>query len=286
MDAAGEKRPAASRRRLQRESDANMSAAPQSASSPSDGAKPRRVLLLGGTREARLLAAQLAQTPEIAATLSLAGRTSAPIATHLPTRVGGFGGVEGLKRYIVEERIERVVDATHPFAERISANARAACAALGVPLAVLQRAPWERRPGDRWIEVSDNAQAAAALGEPPRRVFLTIGRLGVRAFQAAPQHHYLLRSIEPPAPDELPPETKIVLARGPFAVGEEIALMRDERIDVVVTKNSGGPLTYAKIEAARALGLGVVVVAPPAAAGASRLADMDAALAFLRAPLG
>lgn len=260
-----------------------MISAPQCVQACAEAA-PRRVLLLGGTREARLLATRLAQEGSIAAILSLAGRTSAPLASELPTRVGGFGGALGLKRYLLEEGIDRVVDATHPFAEQISANAREACRALGVPLAVLARAPWRREAGDRWIEVAGNAEAACALGEEPRRVFLTIGRLGVKAFLAAPAHHYLLRSIEPPSPEELPADAEVILARGPFAVDEEIALMREKRIDIVVTKNSGGAMTYAKIEAARALKLPVVAIAPPPAGDVMRLDDIDAALDFLRAP--
>jgi len=245
---------------------------------------PRRVLLLGGTREARALATRLAQEETIATTLSLAGRTSAPLASELPTRVGGFGGALGLKRYLLEEKIDRVVDATHPFAEQISANAREACRALGVPLAVLARAPWRREAGDCWIEVAGNVEAAFALGEAPRRVFLTIGRLGVKDFRAAPQHRYLLRSIDPPAPDELPPGSEVILARGPFAVEDEIALMRAKGVEILVTKNSGGAMTYAKIEAARALKLPVVVIAPPPIGDALRVDDIDAALDFLRAP--
>jgi len=247
----------------------------------SPNAKPVRALILGGTREARELASLIAQSPHVEALLSLAGRTSAPLESALPMRIGGFGGVAGLMRFLVENAIDRVVDATHPFAAQISANAREACAALGLPLAVLARPPWRRREGDRWIEVADNESAAKALGEAPRRVFLTIGRLGVAAFHAAPQHDYLIRSIEAPAPAELPPLAQLILARGPFDLDEEIALLRDRRIDVVVSKNSGGPLTYAKIEAARRLGLEVVMIAPPQGEGALALAALEDAAAFL-----
>jgi len=243
--------------------------------------KPLRVLVLGGTSEARELAGRLAQAPQIYATMSLAGRTNAPLAVGLPTRVGGFGGVDGLIRYLTETSTDRVIDATHPFAARISANARAACAALGVPLAALARPPWRAQKGDRWIEVADNASAARALGEAGRRVFLTIGRLGVGAFRASPQHDYLIRSIEPPDPQDLPPHSTVIFARGPYAREDEIALLRERRIDVLVTKNSGGASTYAKIDAARALDLDVVVIAPPQTAGdVVRLADLDAAMAF------
>jgi precorrin-6A/cobalt-precorrin-6A reductase len=244
-----------------------------------DGAAAR-VLLLGGTSEGRLLAERLA-TAGHDGVVSLAGRTSAPRPQALPTRVGGFGGVDGLKRYLIETGVTHVVDATHPFAAQMSANARAACAALSLPLLVYARAPWTLEPGDRWIEVADNAAAVAALGEAPRRVFLTIGRQGVADFRAAPRHAYLLRVIEPPASDDLPPDCEVISARGPFTVEYEIALMRDKRIDVVVSKNSGGALTYAKIEAARTLHLPVVMIAPPARAGAAVAHDLDAVLAFL-----
>ncbi|WP_363350000.1 cobalt-precorrin-6A reductase [Methylocystis echinoides] len=240
----------------------------------------RRILLLGGTSEGRALAARLAAL-RYDGVVSLAGRTSAPLAQALPTRVGGFGGVEGLKRYLTEERFTHVIDATHPFAAQISANAGAACAALGVPFIAYVRAPWAPEPGDRWIEVADNKSAAAALGETPRRVFLTIGRQGVADFRDAPQHDYVLRVIERPDPAELPRSCELISARGPFAREAEIALMREKRIDIVVTKNSGGALTYAKIEAARALGLPVVMIAPPARTDVPVAHDVEAVLAFL-----
>jgi precorrin-6A/cobalt-precorrin-6A reductase len=241
----------------------------------------RRVLLLGGTSEARALAGRIAADARYEGIVSLAGRTGAPMAQALPTRVGGFGGVEGLMRYLVEERISHVVDATHPFAAQISANAKAACDALGVPLVAFARAPWRPAQGDKWIEVEDNAAAAQALGPAPRRVFLTIGRQGVADFRAAPQHEYVLRVIEAPEAFELPPCCEVIFARGPFARSDEIASMREKRIDVVVSKNSGGPLTYAKIEAARALTLPVVMISPPAKEGVALVHDLDAAMAFL-----
>jgi precorrin-6A/cobalt-precorrin-6A reductase len=240
-----------------------------------------RVLILGGTREARDLGVRVARAPAIEAILSLAGRTSAPLETELPTRVGGFGGVEGLMRFLSENAIDRVLDATHPFAVQISANARAACAALGLPLAVLSRPPWRPVEDDRWIEVANNEAAAAALGLAPRRVFLTIGRLGVSAFRAASQHWHLIRSIEAPAQGDLPPQSKVILARGPFTLEDEAALMQEHRIDILVSKNSGGPLTYAKIEAARALGLPVVMVSLPSCAGVEHLQSLEEAMAFL-----
>jgi precorrin-6A/cobalt-precorrin-6A reductase len=251
---------------------------------PCDASASTRVLLLGGTSEARHLAARIAADTRLDGVVSLAGRTSAPLAQNLPTRIGGFGGADGLARFLVEQRIARVIDATHPFAARISANARAACAALGVPLLAVRRAPWERGAGDRWIEVADLDAAAQALGAAPRRVFLTIGRQGVGAFRTAPQHDYLLRVIEAPEAGELPPRCDLITARGPFSRADEIALMRERRVDSVVTKNSGGAETYAKIEAARDLALAVVMVARPPSAGAA-VYDIDAAMDFLTAPV-
>ncbi len=252
-----------------------------SASVFSSAAPCRRALVLGGSSEARLLATRIAADPRLQGVISLAGRTSAPLAHDLPTRIGGFNGVEGLTRYLLDERISHVVDATHPFAARISANARAACAAACAPLLVLTRPPWVMAPGDRWIEVVDNAAAARALGDSPRRVFLAIGRQGVADFRCAPQHDYVLRVIEPPNAGELPPRCEVIFGRGPFALNDEIALMRDRGIETVVTKNSGGALAYAKIEAARALGLEVVMIARPASGDAATTHDIDAAMAFL-----
>lgn len=251
--------------------------------SPHAGSAPprRRVLVLGGVSEGRALAARIAADPALDGVVSLAGRTSAPLPVALPTRIGGFGGVEGLTHYLAETGVTHVVDATHPFAARISANARAACAALGLPLLRLARESWRKAPGDRWIEVADNAAAARALGAAPRRVFLSIGRQGVADFRAAPQHEYLLRTIEPPEAGDLPPHCDVIFARGPFALEDEITLLRARRIDCLVSKNSGGALTYAKIEAARLLGVEVVMIAPPAHEDAPVAHDIEAAMAFL-----
>lgn len=222
-----------------------------------------RLLILGGTTEATRLAARLADRTDIAATLSYAGRTEMPASQPIPIRIGGFGGVEGLSRYLTENHIDLLIDATHPFAAQISANAANAARATGTPITVLTRKPWARQEGDDWTEVANNAEAVAALSDAPRRVFLTIGRLGVGDFRAAPQHHYLVRTIDAPEAHDMPPDHQLILARGTFALDEEIALMRDEVIDVLVTKNSGGEATYAKIAAARALHIPVVMVTPP-----------------------
>ena len=219
-----------------------------------------RILLLGGTAEARVLAARLSAAGH-AVTLSLAGRTRAPLLPDCALRVGGFGGAEGLARAL--DDADLLVDATHPFAARISAHARAAAAATGTPLLALDRPPWQPVPGDRWTRVPDMAAAAAALGPARRRVFLAIGRQEVAAFRGAPQHAYLIRSVEPPDPADLPPDSQTLLARGPFAEPAERALLAASRIETLVAKNSGGAATYGKIAAARALGLPVVLVDRP-----------------------
>ncbi len=197
------------------------------------------------------------------AVYSLAGRTAAPSAPPLPLRLGGFGGAEGLAAYLGAEAVTHVVDATHPFAARISRNALAACAATATPLLALERPPWMPAPGDRWTHVPDMAAAAAALPQAPACVFLAIGRQEIAAFAARPQHRYLLRLVDPPeAP--LPLRAEVILARGPFTEAGDLALLRDRGIGIVVAKNAGGTGAVAKLHAARALGLPVILVDRPA----------------------
>jgi precorrin-6A/cobalt-precorrin-6A reductase len=241
-----------------------------------------RILILGGTTEASTLAALLAGRPDFSPILSMAGRTSDPRPLPIPTRIGGFGGVEGLARFLREERIETVIDATHPFAAVMSRNAAAACGQTGVPLLALRRPAWRQQEGDRWIEVASMAEAVRALGDTSRRVFLTVGRLELPPFAAAPQHVYLVRTIEPIG-NALPVPNVVALQdRAPFDEAAERALMERERIDVVVTKNSGGAATYPKIAAARALGLPVIVVArPEKPRGVEEVATAEAAFAWL-----
>jgi len=221
------------------------------------------ILLLGGSSEASLLARELSGRGDVAATLSLAGRTKNPAALPLPTRIGGFGGVEGLIAYLKAEDVGAVIDATHPFAAQMKRHAFEACAATNTPLCAFTRAPWIAGEGDDWIEVDDAAAAARALGDEPKRVFLTTGRLQAGAFAGPSPHHFVLRSIDAPEPDHLPASLDLVLARGPFSIADEIALMRDKRIDIVVSKNAGGEATRAKIDAARELGLPVVMIRRP-----------------------
>jgi precorrin-6A/cobalt-precorrin-6A reductase len=241
-----------------------------------------RILILGGTTEASALAGALEHECGIDAVLSLAGRTADPKHAPIPTRIGGFGGVDGLLRYLAEEAIDAVVDATHPFAAQISRNAVAACAARGVPLLAIRRTAWERQDGDRWIEVRTMEQAVEALGREPRRVFLTVGRLELGPFAAAPEHFYLVRTIEPIG-DVLPiPQVAALQARGPFDETIERALMTEHRIEILVTKNSGGTATYGKIAAARALGIPVVIASQPSKPDVPAVQNADEALAWIR----
>ncbi len=246
-----------------------------------------RLLILGGTTEATALCAAVALRPDIAPTLSLAGRTAHPTLPDIPYRIGGFGGVDGLLAYLERQAVEAVVDATHPFAARISAHAVAACARRHVPLVAFTRPAWHPAPGHRWLAVPDLDAAAEALGTASRRVLLTVGRLGLTAFRRAPHHHYLVRTIDPPDAADLPPDHRLVLARGPFGLADERALMRRERIEVLVTKNSGGHGAAAKLDAARDLGLSVIAVDRPVIAGSRReLFRLDEVLGWIEAHRG
>jgi precorrin-6A/cobalt-precorrin-6A reductase len=249
---------------------------------------PLRVLILGGTIEASTLARKIAGDTRLAPVLSLAGRTTKPRPQPIATRSGGFGGIEGLARFLRNDKIEAVVDATHPYADQMSTHAVAACRETGVPLASLVRAEWQRRADDRWQVVADAFAAATALGAEPRRVFLSLGRQDLHALATAPQHHYLARLIELPEQTVLPPDLRLLQARGPFDRADEERLLRDERIEIVVSKNAGGSATYAKIEAARALGLPVVMIARPHKPAGVTMADVDACVAWLHglAPRG
>jgi precorrin-6A/cobalt-precorrin-6A reductase len=248
---------------------------------PSDG--PLELLILGGTTEAAELARRVAEAyPGLAARVSLAGRTQAPKPLALPTRIGGFGGVEGLARYLRESGVKMMVDATHPFAAVMPFHAAEACRSAGIPLIALRRPGWEAVPGDRWIPVPDMGAATRALGETPRRVFLTIGRQELVAFAAAPEHAYLARTIDLPEEDLGLSHLTLVQARGPFTVDDEIALMRGHNIEVVVTKNAGGMATSAKLAAARALGLPVIMVERPAKPDVPTVETVEAALERLK----
>jgi precorrin-6A/cobalt-precorrin-6A reductase len=239
------------------------------------------VLILGGTTEGSAIALALGGDERFKPTLSLAGRTRAPVLPAIPARRGGFGGVGGLVAYLQGERIGALIDATHPFARQMHGNAAAAAREAGVRRVALLRPAWAPAAGDRWTETSSMAEAAAALGPTPRRVFLTVGQQELAPFGAAPWHHYLIRSVEPPQPAALPPSVRCIAARGPFDVADEIRLLREERIGVVVTKNSGGDATAAKLAAARALGLPVILVARPPPPEPPVVPDAASALRWL-----
>jgi precorrin-6A/cobalt-precorrin-6A reductase len=229
----------------------------------SSPARPRRVLILGGTADANRLARAVANDPRIDAILSYAGRTENPTPPPISWRLGGFGGIDGLVNFLRGENIVRVVDATHPFAAQMSAHAVAACAVAAVPLLALERPPWQRAPGDHWIEVDDLAAAAEALGTAPRRVFLGIGRLQLKTFAAHPQHSYLVRLVDRPRVPLPLPDAEVIVARGPFKVADDRAMLANYRAEIVVAKNAGGDSASAKIEAARDLALPVVMVRRP-----------------------
>jgi len=242
-----------------------------------------RLLILGGTTEASALARRIAGRRDLDPVLSFAGRTRNPTPPAIPFRVGGFGGITGLKTYLTEHRTDAVIDATHPFAVQMSRHAAAACHDLGVPLAAFTRPAWTSQDGDRWIGVPDLAAAATALGKQPRTVFLTIGGVQVAAFAAAPQHHYIVRAIDRPDAIRWLPSHRLILARGPFSVADEITLLRDEKVDVLITKNSGGAATEAKLLAARATGTEVIIVERPAPEDTVAFEVLDDVLAWIEA---
>lgn len=223
---------------------------------------PANLLILAGTTEATQLANAVA-AQGLRGTVSFAGRVERPKRQPLPQRIGGFGGVSGLVDYLLAERISHVIDATHPFAAQMSRNAVAACDAAGVPLIALTRAPWVAQGGDRWIQVADIAGAVAALDRPVARVMLAVGRMHLAEFAPNPQHFYLLRLVDPPSAPPPFPAHHVLVSRGPFTEAEDRALMEQHGIDLVVSKNAGGTGAYAKIAAARGLGLPVIMIDRP-----------------------
>ncbi|UWR40760.1 cobalt-precorrin-6A reductase [Phaeobacter inhibens] len=221
-----------------------------------------RILLLGGTTEASQLAKTLAETGADAV-FSYAGRTASPVSQPLPTRVGGFGGADGLAAYLKREAISHVVDATHPFAAQMSTNAVHACEATDVKLCAFERPAWQAGEGDAWVHAGTIDEAVNALPDAAARVFLAIGKQNLTQFAVKPQHHYLLRLVDAPEAPLPLPHTTVEIARGPFDVAGDTALMQRHGITHVVAKNAGGAGAAAKLTAARTLGLPVIMIGRP-----------------------
>ncbi len=237
-----------------------------------------RVLLLGGTSEARALAARL--HPELEVVSSLAGRVPDPALPVGEVRIGGFGGVDGLRRWLADGAVDAVVDATHPYAATITAHAATVCGELKLPHLVLVRPPW---PAGGAIVVSSDVEAANTVAaEGYTRVFLSTGRSGVAAFSGV-DAWFLIRAVTEPDARSLPRRHHIVLSRGPYHYDDELKLLREHRVDALVTKNSGGSMTRPKLDAAAALGIPVVMVdRPPLPPSVSTVANVDEAAAWVR----
>ena len=228
-----------------------------------------------------MLGERLARRGGLDVTLSLAGRTTSPVPHAVPVRIGGFGGAGGLAHYIAKERVDALIDATHPYAIMISENASAAARQTGVPFVVLCRAPWKAVAGDRWVEVDDTPAAVQALGKTSRCVFVALGRNDLAPFAGAPQHFYLIRSVDPVDPPLPLSHTSYVTERGPFSEAHDRALMAEHNIDVVIAKNSGGNAAYGKIAAARATGVEVIIIRRPQVSEGPAVHNLDDAIAWL-----
>ena len=239
--------------------------------------------MLGGTTEASQLARTFAAAG-VRAVFSYAGRTICPLAQPLAQRVGGFGGVEGLIAYIKAEQITHVVDATHPFAARMSGNAVAACLASRTPLCALERAPWSAQPGDNWQLVPDIDAAVAALPDAPQRVFLAIGKQNLTQFAAKPRHFYLLRLVDVPTTPLPLPNAHAIIARGPIAETDDLTLLKDYRITTIIAKNAGGSGVEAKLTAARTLQIPVILIDRPQLPPRQIFADTDGVMGWLGHP--
>ncbi|MGV0718259.1 cobalt-precorrin-6A reductase [Mycolicibacterium sp. XJ662] len=241
-----------------------------------------RILLLGGTSEARALAAQL--HPDVEVISSLAGRVPDPALPVGQVRIGGFGGVEGLRRWLADNAVDAVVDATHPYAATMTAHAAEVCAALAMPHLLLARPAWP--PGDAILVDSDTHAAKTVADKGYSRVFLTTGRSGIAAF-AGVDAWFLIRAVTAPEPADLPRRHQVVLSRGPYRYDDELQLLREHDIDALVTKNSGGPMTRPKLDAAAALDIAVVMVdRPPLPAGVSTVNSVDDAVGWVRSLAG
>lgn len=250
-------------------------------SSEYNTSEPKRVLILGGTGEAAKLARKVAEIPDITVITSLAGRTPQPVVSSETSRIGGFGGIAGLTDYLRQQRIDFLIDATHPFAAQISGNAAAAAIQAGIPRLMLVRPAWEPTAGDRWIEVEDCEAAAPILPSLAQRIFLSIGRQELATFVHLEHLWFLMRAIAPPSPDDPVPPGKFLAERGPFSVNNERSLLQQYDIQAIVSKNSGGDATYAKIIAAREWGIPVVMIQRPPAPPGEQVSDVESTLLWL-----
>ncbi len=248
----------------------------------------KRVLILAGTGDAVELAAKAAQIPALEVITSIAGRTQTPAAGA--SRVGGFGGATGLANYLRDRQIDLLIDATHPFAAQMSWHGATAAAEVGIPHLMLVRPAWIKTTGDRWIEVANHLAAAAILPELAQRVFLTIGRQELAVYADLPEIWFLMRMIDPPRPETTIPKGQLLLERGPFTLGDERELLTKYEIGAIVSKNSGGEATYAKIIAARELEIPVVMVQRPTMPALAKplrmripqVASIDQALSWIK----
>lgn len=243
----------------------------------------KKILILGGTGDAVKLAAKLATVPEIEVISSLAGRTRKPAALVGQVRIGGFGGATGLANYLQENSIDVLIDATHPCAGQITCNGAIASQLANIPHLMLVRPQWEKISGDNWIEVESVEAAAQAIPESVKRVFITSGRQQLEPFLQRSHIWYLMRSIDPP--DIELPNSKVLLDRGPFNLEQERQLLQDYQIEAIISKNSGGSATYAKIIAARELDIPVLMVQRPARPEGKKVNDIEEAIAWLLAQL-
>jgi precorrin-6A/cobalt-precorrin-6A reductase len=241
----------------------------------------KRLLILGGTGDAQQLAAATQHISELTVISSLAGRTQQPALPHGQVRTGGFGGEQGLIDYLRDHQIDLVIDATHPFARQISENAAAAVGFLGLPFLIFERSAWQSTPADRWLEVPDHITAAELLPNLAQRIFLTIGRQEVSKYAHLTDLWFLMRSIDPPDPTTMPPG-ELLLAKGPFQIAAEQELLMKYHIRAIVSKNSGGSATYAKIVAAQELGLPVIMIQRPPAPQGDRATSLEQAIEWLQ----
>ncbi|MEJ8476289.1 cobalt-precorrin-6A reductase [Roseibium algae] len=234
----------------------------------------QKILLLAGTFEARQIADRLPQLlSDSEITASFSGAVSDLPEMAVSTHVGGFGGIKGLSAYLIQNRIDLVIDATHPFAAQMSHHAASACKTTGTALIRFDRPRWEPVAGDTWVNAADIEETVKLL-PLKARVFLAIGRKEIAAFFARQDLWALVRMIEPPA-TSLPDGWHLELARPSLSAAKELSLMREHRITHVVSKNSGGAQSYGKIEAARELGVPVIIVSRPPTADVCTCTDID-----------